>query len=227
VKRLVEESIEAGSAAQYLATLIQNRGPSRPDPFRKRRVLVGITRPVVRPRTFMRPAIVTACIVVAGAAGATLGHRWFSRRAEPPAAALEPYATQPPPVVAPAAPPAEEIAAPEAPPPNAKTPVSASRVKAAPSDKGAKEDPGALVDAIYALRTDHDPVRAGELLSRYLAQHPTGVLSEDALALSIEAAAGRHDPRAAEYANRYLKQFPDGRFAPVARKALRQSPKEP
>jgi len=45
-------------------------------------------------------------------------------------------------------------------------------------------------------------------------------LVEDALALSIEAAAARKDPRAAEYARRYLARYPSGRFRGMAERVL-------
>jgi hypothetical protein len=58
------------------------------------------------------------------------------------------------------------------------------------------------------------------LLDDYLQTHPKGQLSEDALALSIEAASAKHDPRATDYARRYLGRFPHGRYRDVAARAL-------
>ena len=46
------------------------------------------------------------------------------------------------------------------------------------------------------------------------------MLSEDALALSIEAASAQHDPRAADYARRYLARFPKGKYRTLASRAL-------
>jgi len=78
-----------------------------------------------------------------------------------------------------------------------------------------------VVQAVEALRNQHDPWRAGKLLADYLASHPRGALVEEALALSIEAAAARHDdPAAASFANRYLKDYPTGRFRRTAETAL-------
>ncbi len=61
---------------------------------------------------------------------------------------------------------------------------------------------------------------AHQLLDQYLRTNPRGALAEDALALSIEAAAARKDPRAADYARRYLARYPNGRFRKVAERAL-------
>jgi hypothetical protein len=88
------------------------------------------------------------------------------------------------------------------------------------SRSGSSEDPSGVVDAIQALRRERDPSRAQTLLNRYLSTHPNGVLSEDALALSIEAASGRHDPRSLEYAQRYLSKFPNGKYRSLALRAL-------
>ena len=71
-----------------------------------------------------------------------------------------------------------------------------------------------------ALRKQGDPGRAQALLDQYLRSNPRGALAEDALALSIEAAAARKDPRAADYARRYLARYPKGRFRAVAERVL-------
>jgi hypothetical protein len=85
-----------------------------------------------------------------------------------------------------------------------------------------REDAAQVVEAIRALRSEGDGVRSGALLAEYLRAHPRGVLAEDALALSIEAAAARHDnASAAEFGRRYLAQFSMGRFRAVAVRALK------
>ena len=71
-----------------------------------------------------------------------------------------------------------------------------------------------------ALRKQGDAARAQALLDQYLKANPHGALAEDALALSIEAAAARKDPRAADYARRYLARYPNGRFRSVAARVL-------
>ena len=77
-----------------------------------------------------------------------------------------------------------------------------------------------MVQAIQALRTERDPARAQALLNDYLKANPYGSLSGDALALSIEAASAQHDPRAAEYARRYLVAYPKGKYRDLAKRAL-------
>jgi hypothetical protein len=89
----------------------------------------------------------------------------------------------------------------------------------------AGEDPAPLLEAIRTLRSNHDPVRAGALLAEYLRAYPYSPLSEDALALSIEAALSRHSTASsAELARRYLAQFPNGRYRLFASRAARSNP---
>jgi hypothetical protein len=166
----------------------------------------------------LRPAVVfTVLLVAAGAtAAATLGQRWIEHRNHPsPPAPVIPAAR---PRVSPAAPaPARivEAAAVELPavePENHRQRASHVRARS--------EDPSQVVMALEALRKQHDPDRAAKLLATYLAAHPHGALVEEALALSIEAAAARHDPAAADFAKRYLRDYPRGRFRQTAETAL-------
>ena len=75
-----------------------------------------------------------------------------------------------------------------------------------------------------ALRVERNPVRARNLLSTYLAQHPSGTLAEEALAMTIEAAVAHGDADASTLAARYLKLYPKGPFQAVARHALSTGP---
>jgi outer membrane protein assembly factor BamD (BamD/ComL family) len=70
-----------------------------------------------------------------------------------------------------------------------------------------------------ALRQDGQPDRAARSLDEYLKRHPDGELAEEALALSIEAATMRGDPRAKDIASRYLAKYPSGRFRSAAERA--------
>jgi hypothetical protein len=89
----------------------------------------------------------------------------------------------------------------------------------------AGEDPAPLLEAIRTLRSNHDPVRAGAMLAKYLKAYPHSPLSEDALALSIEAALARHSTASsAELARRYLAQFPNGRYRLFASRAAQPNP---
>jgi hypothetical protein len=75
-----------------------------------------------------------------------------------------------------------------------------------------------VLDAMVALRRDHDAVRAGALLDDYLTAHPRGVLREEALVLAVEAADARGDAGTARrLARAYQAAFPGGRFTPFAR----------
>jgi len=99
---------------------------------------------------------------------------------------------------------------------------TAAPAPAPPSIVG--EDASAVSAAMRALRVERNPVRARGLLSRYLADHPTGNLAEEALALSIEAALAHHDGDVAALANRYLRLYPRGSFQTLARDALVAQP---
>jgi hypothetical protein len=73
--------------------------------------------------------------------------------------------------------------------------------------------------AMRALRRDHDPRAAIRQLAAYHRRFPTGDLTEEALALSIEAFVALDDRQALALANEYLRRFPDGRFRDQAERA--------
>lgn len=73
--------------------------------------------------------------------------------------------------------------------------------------------------AMRALRRDHDPQAAIRQLAAYHRRFPTGDLTEEALALSIEAFVALDDREALALANEYLRRFPDGRFRDQAERA--------
>jgi outer membrane protein assembly factor BamD (BamD/ComL family) len=76
-----------------------------------------------------------------------------------------------------------------------------------------------VFDAMRALRREGQPERAARLLDDYLRRYPKGSLSEEALALAIEAKSALGDPRARVFAERYLSNYPDGRFRSAALRA--------
>jgi outer membrane protein assembly factor BamD (BamD/ComL family) len=81
------------------------------------------------------------------------------------------------------------------------------------------EEAALVMAALRSLRRGHNPVQAGALLQSYLARFPEGVLTEEALALGIEAAVARHDAASAKaIAKQYLGRYPAGRFVALARK---------
>jgi hypothetical protein len=66
--------------------------------------------------------------------------------------------------------------------------------------------------AMERLRVKHDAEGALELLAAYRTLHPAGMLAEEALVLSIEAAAQIDEAQARSLAAEYLARFPSGRF---------------
>jgi hypothetical protein len=201
---------------------------------------------------YLRPVVVVGVLLVAGVtAAATFGHSWIAQglrslgshdavvaMAPDPAARARRHRT---PVAEPMPPPASEaepVTAPEPAPvatPRA-TPRPAARTRAirpegrtpegrtpeGRTSEGRTEDPSLVVDAIRALRSDHDSRRAASLLATYLRTYPQGALSEEALVLSIEAAAAGRSPSAATFAAQYLREYPRGRFRRAAEQALEQ-----
>ncbi|HVZ88868.1 MAG TPA: hypothetical protein VHG72_18000 [Polyangia bacterium] len=167
-----------------------------------------------------RPALVFGILLcLAGAStAATLGARWMSRRAVVPA-------TPAPQVEAPAAPvhvqarPAPVAAPVEDPPPIEPAVVELPKLRARARHPRRGEDPAALMAAVTALRQDHDPARASRLLQAYLRRYPRGSLSEEAHALSFEAARAQSSPNTADLANEYLRLYPHGRFRKAAEQA--------
>jgi hypothetical protein len=232
MQRLRDAEVPAGSPEAELAEAVAAMAPIAPTPARQQRILEAVLAGERRGRrggaVWLRPAVAVAVLLFAGAgvAAATVGQSWVARawsRLTAPA----PRSVAPPPSrtpigarvaavgarVAPAGPAeAPPVAAPGPRPPG-------SRLAARPRPSRG-EDPSALVQAVGALRREHDPARAARLLDSYLRAYPRGALAEEALALKIEAAAALQSPRAALFARRYLRSYPNGRFRQAARQAL-------
>ena len=211
MRRLVDTVHDPRSAEHFLAAAIRSTPRADPQPFEMQRLLarVGSTRSS-RSLLTLRFLVAAAVVLLAVSAAAAVSIRAMG--APPPTAApilAAPTPAAPVPFVAAAAPPE--------PPASASVVLPSTRV-ATPARGG--EDPTAVLQAIRALRGSGDAERASALLSQYLRAHPRGVLSEDALALSIEAANARHDARsAAVLGRRYLEQFPGGRYRAFAQQA--------
>jgi len=245
VDRLSEKRNAFDPAEEVLADLIRASEPVVVTPARKQRVLNRVLlRQTTRRATgsrLLRPVFVISVLSLAGAtATATIGRRaWIERRAPSTAHPAEPLAqvgTKTKHARSKAAPVAENdlagdtvdemLDAPAAPEPapvrvTLRRPAHvATRSRAVHSS----EDPSRVFDAIQALRTDRDPARASRLLAEYLTRYPHGALAEEAVALSIEAAAARHSPSAAGFAERYLREYPRGRFRHTAEQALEHVP---
>jgi hypothetical protein len=75
--------------------------------------------------------------------------------------------------------------------------------------------------AVQALRRDGDPALAARLLAESRKHNSSGPLAEEALSLQIEAASALGNGKARSFAREYLARYPDGRYASIARDALR------
>lgn len=100
----------------------------------------------------------------------------------------------------------------------------AARAEAAPPAEPSIAESRLLLQAVSALRRQGQPAEARKLAARYQRQYPEGVLQEEARALELEAAAQARHEDAPELARAYLATFPQGRFAPLARKLLTPAP---
>jgi len=235
MKRLIDEAsgdspgngFAQSSGEQRLAALVQSAEKFQPNPFRRRWVLAQIRSGGRKQGLRLRPWVVAvAGLLVVGSATAG-GTAWWRSQHPVISAPRAMTIDQPPVVRAEPAPiaeiPAEPVSAP-APEvaPNAAPSPAPRAAGASETPKG--EDPTTVVQAIRALRKEHDPARAESLLQEYLHAHPRGALTEDALALLIETAAARHDPIARERASRYLRLYPNGRYRVAAERAIGSQP---
>lgn len=212
--------------------LLQETPPTSLPPEAKARVWRAIRRaPAARPGGFgalaLKLAVAGAVALVAGTAGAVIAHRWIAPAFDgahdvvPPARAKAQVSHAPrveaPQDVAPVDLPVAVAA--EAPASKVRS-HGVLRKPAAPvaSAAAVARERTEVLDALVALRREHDPVRAGTLLARYLSAHPHGALREEALTLAIEAADARGDRAAGvQLAQTYQGEFPAGRFLPFAR----------
>jgi hypothetical protein len=147
-----------------------------------------------------------------------VGRKAATPRREP-APAPPPEAPRVMPAAAVTLPPAAtEPTAPRRSPPPSRGAVAARGPAVAVTATATARERTEVLDALVALRRDHDPVRAAAMLSAYLSSHPRGALREEALALAIEAADARGDRTAGERLSRsYVEGYPSGRFAGFAR----------
>jgi hypothetical protein len=207
-------------------------------PELKRRVWASLQRTSVTSAVGLRPlgvkavALGLATIAIAATAGAAIGGRWITSLGERPStasaraprpqhwrgtaarriasAAEATEIAQPLPSVAPAEPP---LTIPEQVAGRAVAPMPSHKLVASAQAAGRTE----VLDALIALRRDHDAEGASRLLDRYLAANRRGALREEALVLAIEAADARHDQvHARVFARAYQVEFPAGRFVAFA-----------
>jgi len=236
VKPLRDTHEFSSESERRVAELLATLDPYEPNPVRRRSLTALLAaRHQRRGVRLLRPVLALALLFAGTAAAATLTERFWS---EPADAALVdqlppqiPVARSTAPQPKPAAPTRTEPDEPSA-PPAASAPQksqrgstqrgSTQRMAVATKKQPAKssEDPRPVVDALRALRKEQDPARAQSLLSDYMRSNPQGALSEEALALSIEAAHARKDPAAKSYARRYLARYPAGRQRRLAERVL-------
>jgi hypothetical protein len=223
--------LDAGSPEARLVTLVRAMPALDRAPFAAERIFARVTSaPTRKTRLPWAAAAMAMGIGVSAVAAAAVGH-WegaglplasspsgLSKAAPTPAAAIVAEVSR----VVPETPSDPTVADVPQPSPS---PKLKPQVRALESHRAAGEDPAPLLEAIRTLRSNGDPARAGVLLAEYLKAYPHSPLSEDAMALSIEAAIARHDNRAgADLARRYLTQFPNGRYRTFASKAAQSTP---
>lgn len=233
MKRLLES---ADSSFGALTSLVESAERCELSPFTKpalkSRILRALEAKTGSRRLALRPALLGAAGLLLAATAAAAGYSMLASPAEPsgvvsaapPASAVAPRAITAPvaPEPAPVAPEPAPVVAPSVAvdAPTEPAPLAPPSPKRNADKPRAGEDPTRVAEAVRALRKQGDAARAQALLDQYLKSNPRGALAEDALALSIEAAAARKDPRAADYAKRYLARYPNGRFRAVAERAL-------
>ena len=224
MERLIQKKGSFTGAEAELVELVEACEPLVISEVHKRRSLSAVySRHHERRRTVrfgLRAAMSLGVLLMAGAATAAVFGLHFKMSATAPAPTVS---TPAPAAVRHVARRAElpAIAELEAPAEAAPSPEIAAPAPAVRHARPVKsEDPSLVVSAIQALRQDRDPERAGRLLAAYLRTHPRGALAEEAAALSIEAADARHSPAAATFADRYLKEYPQGRFRTTAERVL-------
>jgi hypothetical protein len=216
--------------------VLRGTPPTAEMPDAKQRVWRGIQRapaPTRRRPPILLPKLALVAIVAlgAGTAGAVIAHRWQRGQREmvparegvasPPRSmppAPRPEEASPIAAVADTAPAvADAVEAIARPRPAARS-APKKLASLPPSAASVARERTEVLDALVALRREHDPVRAGTLLARYLSAHPRGALREEALVLAIEAADARGDKTGGEQlAHAYQAEFPAGRFLPFAR----------
>jgi hypothetical protein len=219
MKRLRDEDAAAGTVEREAIDLLRAARPLEVSPLARARVRERLSREPARLPWLLRPVVVVAFLVIgATVAGASLGVRLFARRR--PVEAPAPVVPRAPTPAAPPAPIVVEEPPAAAPEPRARPARHIAKAAAPAAPPAPTDDPTLVAAALRALRREHDPARAGALVEEYLGKWPGGALTEEAMALAVEAGAARHDARAAEWARRYLRRFPNGRFRDVVSRSL-------
>jgi hypothetical protein len=214
--------------------LLRTVQPPPAQPEMKRRVWAALQANTHAPR--LRPGMLRVVMLGAGVmiftatAAAAIGGRWIVQQVERMRVAPPPVSVQPvirhehvrTRTLAQATPPAVEPPAPEPVVPELRELYHPRPHRVAPPATTAAQERTQVLDALVALRRDHDARRASALLDTYLAANRHGALREEALVLALEAADARGDvPRAVRLAHVYQGEFPGGRFATFVQSHLR------
>jgi len=226
------------------ARLLRSLSPAAPNELAERRVYVRICAGLSRgPRLARVAVLVTALLVSTTILSATLARRWLAGSDQKSSGAttlrLPAQPRHPParreqqPEVSPA--PADsiptarsttdQVASASATPvstrrDHVREPLTGKRQIVASSDVRGSLDESPPVEVAPAPPPPEEAALVmAALAHNYLTRFPEGVLSEEALAIGIEAALARHDADvAATLAHQYLGRYPAGRFVSLARK---------
>ena len=219
MRRLPEQFDPTDPNEAFGAALLAKVPRLEPSLMSKRRVWVALHRRPVRRPLGRRSGLIAVALVLCGAtaASATISRLWTNWQrsstvvAAAPATLPEPHA---PAMRAPAPHVAPQV---ESPPALPKPAVPKAR-----ATDPVEQSAALMVEAMRARRAGHF-ARVRELSSEYRLKYPSGGLNEEALALSIEAAAALGDAEASRLAALYLQRYPSGRFRAQAQRALGSS----
>ncbi len=234
MKRLLDEA--ATPLEERAASLLREVGPLEESDIARARVRRALERRPVRSRATGLGRLVGVIVFGAGAAAAAVwgGASLLSSSPAPNApveattgdAGAKPRATGQR-VGAPIAP--QAVQEPELPKSKPSLPGRRSSEESARASsqqtagRGAAQssasDAVLVQQAMDALRNDGDADRATQLLEKYRKKGQNQALSEEALALSIEAALVKDPSRAKRLALQYLETYPRGRFKQLAERA--------
>jgi hypothetical protein len=221
VRRLPEQFDPTDPTEAYGAALLAKVRPLEPSTSRKRRIWLALQDRPVRRATGRPSGAVIAGLVLCGATAASgaISHFWTRWQPAPEVVAAAPPAIPDPPrrgEPSPRAPATQPIESLQAQPPPIVPRSAPSKPRAADQ---VEPSAAVMVEAMRARRAGNF-ARARDLSSEYRVKYPTGALHEEALALSIEAAAALGEPDASRLAAAYLQRYPQGRFRGQAQRAL-------
>jgi hypothetical protein len=236
VRLCAEADSHRDPSAAWGLSLLREAAPYQTPAGRKERVWLALP-PVrsYRPAR-LRFALAAIALLVSGIMASAALAQWpawlagvldrMGPSSAPPAPTTRPAQKAPAerpaePLLAPL--PAPAPAAPSLPSPVEETPARPKRA----TKPASPDNMGPLLEAMRALRVEHNALRARGLLTNYLDRHPKDALSEEALVMLIEAAAAHDDSDAPALAARYLTLYPHGPFRGMVERMLAATKKGP